>query len=184
MSVLESLREMLIIVLVTLALYSGAEAQPVAAEDLRSRAKSGDTVHVTDASARETSGTLIQFANGALTMRVEGEARTIPFDDIGHIKKRGDSVMNGFLIGAAVGGAMGAAIGALQSSNCSECGEDQFPLGPVMVVAALELGGIGALIDYFIKGRTLIYRAGPRAGIQVVPIMFDQHRGVRLSLTF
>ena len=55
-----------------------------------------------------------------------------------------------------------------------------FPLVPAMLVGALEFGGIGALIDYFIKGRTVVYRAGTRARVQLVPIVFAQQRGVRL----
>ena len=103
--------------------------------------KSGNTVYVTDASARETTGTFVEISDSALTISVQGQDREILFADLRQIEKRGDSVMNGFLIGAGIGAAMGA------GPNCSDC-EDQFPLGGAITVGALEFGGIGALIDY------------------------------------
>jgi hypothetical protein len=159
-----------------------AQAQPVdSIENLWSRMKSGNTVYVTDATARETRGIFVKLSDTALTLDVDGQAREIQYTDVRQIEKRGDSVLNGFLIGAAIGGGIGAAMGA---SNCSDCGEDQFPLVPAMIVGALEFGGIGALVDYFIKGRTVVYRGGSRTGVQLTPLVFAHHRGVRLNLAF
>lgn len=119
-----------------------SDAQPVDSVEKRwSRMKSGNTVYVTDASARETTGTFVEISDSALTISVQGQDREILFADLRQIEKRGDSVMNGFLIGAGIGAAMGA------GPNCSDC-EDQFPLGGAITVGALEFGGIGALIDY------------------------------------
>jgi len=175
----------LVVVLVALALSVSAEAQqPVGSlEDLWSRVKSGNTVYVTDTSARETTGTFMKIADATLTILVDGQVRDIPTLDVRQIAKRGDSVKNGFLIGAAIGAAI---FGAAVSGSCSEdCdGDNQFPAVPVVIVAALEFGGIGALIDYFIRGRTVVYRAGTRARVQITPLVLAHDRGIRLSLTF
>ncbi len=176
---------LVVVVLVTLALSVDAAAQqPVGSfEDLWSRVKSGDTVYVTDASARETTGTFVKVADATLTILVDGQVRDIPSLDVRQVAKRGDSVMNGFLIGVAIGGALGA---AAAFSNCSgDCGADQqFPPVVVVIASALEVGGIGALIDYFIKGRTVVYRAATRVRVQFTPLVLGHDRGVRLSLTF
>ena len=130
------------VVLVFSMLPALSDAQPVDSVEKRwSRMKSGNTVYVTDASARETTGTFVEISDSALTISVQGQDREILFADLRQIEKRGDSVMNGFLIGAGIGAAMGA------GPNCSDC-EDQFPLGGAITVGALEFGGIGALIDY------------------------------------
>ena len=134
------------VVLVFSMLPALSDAQPVDSVEKRwSRMKSGNTVYVTDASARETTGTFVEISDSALTISVQGQDREILFADLRQIEKRGDSVMNRFLIGAGIGAAMGAAMGA--GPNCSDC-EDQFPLGGAITVGALEFGGIGALIDY------------------------------------
>jgi hypothetical protein len=171
-----------VVVLVTLALsVSAAAQQPVGSfEDLSSRVRSGDTVYVTDASARETTGTFVKIADATLTYVVDGQVRDITSPDVRQIAKRGDSVMNGFLIGAAIGGALGAAA----SGTCSDECVRQFPVVVVVLGAALEFGGIGALIDHFIKGRTVVYRAGTRARVQITPLVLAHDRGVRLSFTF
>ena len=98
------------VVLVASTLPALANAQPAdSVENLRSRLESGNTVYVTDAGARETKGTFVKISDTALTIGVDGQDREILFADLRQIEKRGDSVMNGFLIGAAIGAAMGAA---------------------------------------------------------------------------
>ena len=108
-----------VVVLAALALPGSAAAQqPVGSfEDLWSRVKSGNTIYVTDTSARETTGTLVKIADSTLTILVDGQVRDIPSLDVRQIAKRGDSVRNGFLIGAAIGAA--GAAGAF-AGDCSE----------------------------------------------------------------
>ena len=63
-----------------------SDAQPVDSVEKRwSRMKSGNTVYVTDASARETTGTFVEISDSALTISVQGQDREILFADLRQI---------------------------------------------------------------------------------------------------
>jgi hypothetical protein len=165
----------------TIGAAQRAEAQqPVGAlADLWSRAKSGDTIYVTDANAREVTGVLTKVSDAAVTLVVDGQLRDIAAADIREIARRGDSVWNGFWIGAALGGVMGGALGA---GGCErDCAASAVAAG---LIVGAEFGGIGALIDHFIPGRKVVYRAPTTSHVALAPIFSSGTRGVRLSIRF
>jgi hypothetical protein len=155
-------------------------AQPVSAlTDLWMRVKSGDSVFITDASGRETAGTFARVSDSALSLMVDGQLRDLPAADVREISKRGDSVKNGFLIGAAIG----ATVGAAAYSSCDDIyeGECMHPAGAALM-GGLVYGGIGALIDHFVKGRTVVFRVRG-ASVQLRPNIAADRGAVRLSIS-
>ena len=86
-----------------------AEAQPQASAfgDLWRHVKSGDTVFVMDGSGRETTGVFAKVSDSNLSLLVDGQLQDLPVTDVRQIARRGDSVWNGFLIGAAIGAVIG-----------------------------------------------------------------------------
>jgi len=113
----------------------------------------------------EIQGRLIDLGRGAVSLLVDGTRRDIPIDAIATIQRRGDSVWNGALIGAAIG----AGLWGIAAAN----GADVVPL---VFGAAVGYGLLGAGLDAMYSGRTTIssrplsadVRAGGRrAGMSV-----------------
>ena len=160
---------------------SAAEAQqPVSSlNELWMRIKSGDRVFVTDGSGRETAGVFAQVSASTLSLVVDGQLHDIPSVDIREIAKRGDSVWNGFLIGASVGAVLGALTGA--AVGCEECDEPVSGAAELAVGQGIFFGGVGALIDYLIKGRTVAFRVSTTA-LRFRPVLSVGQRGVHASM--
>jgi hypothetical protein len=180
---MELMRAGVLCLFVTLISGRSAEAQQRSGstDDLWSRVKSGDTVYVTDSSARETTGMFMKVADGTLTALVDGQPRDMPILDVRQVTKRGgDSVWNGFLIGAAIGGVVGAVVCDGSDIDCADHGAR----AGTAALTALEGGAVGALIDHFIKGRKVVYRAGPRSVVRIAPVVLPSRRGVHLSVAF
>ena len=155
--------------------------------DLSTRIKSGDRVFVKDASGQETSGVFAKVSDTSLSILVNGNLREVPATEVREIARQGDSVRNGLLIGAAFGAGV-AAIAVVGTS--SECKEPRSPYsgcippaaGAVVAVAGgLVYGGIGALIDHFIKGRTVVFKA-QRTAFRLSPGFSVGEREVRASI--
>ena len=154
-----------------------AEAQkPVESfQDLWMRVKTGDTVTVTDGSGQETTAVFAKVSDSTLSLLVGGQFRDIPFADVREVAKKGDSVWNGFLIGAGIGAALGAASGGCDELGC-------YSRGAGAAATGLVFGGGGALIDHFIKGRTVVFRAKGNIALRLEPgFSLDRHR-VSLSM--
>lgn len=126
------------------------------------------TVWLTDARGVEHRGRLVRVEPaGVVLLGTDGE-RAFTRSDIVQIEKRGDSIRNGALIGAAIG-----ALGGLFAIGLSDCpGLQQNGCGGARVTLALTsvaaYTAIGAGIDAAVQGRTLIYRA-PSLTLSVRP---------------
>ena len=150
--------------IVTLVLVIGVSGQvfaepPVSAfSDLWTRLKSGDRVFVTDGSGLAIDGVFAKASDSTLGLLVDGQVRDIPAADVREISRRGDSLWNGFLIGAGIGAALGAVAYASCDDAYGECTDQAASAAIGAVSGALIYGGIGALIDHFIKGRTVVFR--------------------------
>jgi len=143
-------------------------AQPVTAKDIADHLKSGDTVYVLDDASREITGVFGKVSGSALTLMVNGELRDIPFSEVRRITRRGgDPIWNGMLIGAGVGAVGGSPAG-----------------GAVAAAGAVIYGAIGAILDWAIPGRVVVYRAAAGQSVMVAPFLGDGRRGVRVSIGF
>lgn len=123
------------------------------------RLKGMPTVYVEDRTGREVEGKLVSLTESALTINIDGVTRTFAPAEVTKVDRRGDSLKNGALIGAAVGlftGLLGDCPGA--GSNNGSRGCPGARVGYVLGGAAIW-AGIGAGIDALIPGRTRLWPA-------------------------
>jgi len=108
-----------------------------------------------DGSGRETAGVFAKVSDSNLSLLVDGQLQDLPVTDVRQSARRGDPVWNGFLIGAGIG----AALGVATFVDCDELIYEECPHPATGgVVFGLTFGGAGALIDHFIRGRTVVFR--------------------------
>ena len=139
--------------------------------------KSGDTVFVMDGSGRETTGVFAKVSESNLSLLVDGQLQDLLVTDVRQIARRGDSVWNGFLIGAAIG----AVIAGTASASCDDAVYECAHPAAEAAAGAAVFGGIGALIDHFIKGRTVVFRVKSTA-LRLRPGAAVGRHGVSASL--
>ena len=84
---------------------------------------------------------------------------------------------NGFLIGAGIGAVLeGAAF-----ADCDDTYEECLHPAAAAAIGGVLFGGIGALIDHFIKGRTVVFRVKGTA-LRLRPDAAVGRHGVSASL--
>ena len=140
-----------------------AAAAPAAARAQDVLPRGVEEVFVRGTDGVELRGRLIDFGPVSLSLFIDGMRRELPLEAIDRVQRRGDSVRNGALIGAAVGvGVWGL--------TAADYGRD----APVVLWSAMSYGAVGALVDLMIPGRTTIYAkpsasaaasTGKRAGL-------------------
>ena len=114
-------------------------------------------VFVQERSGAETRGRLLSITPAAIAIDVDGSQRTFAAADVVKIDRRGDSLKNGALIGAAIGVFTGF-IG-----DCPRSGTNNRSNGCPGARVGYVLGGsaiwagIGAGIDALIPGRTRLW---------------------------
>jgi hypothetical protein len=118
------------------------------------------TVYVLDDRGVEVSGTLVRLDPDSILLLIGGVEHRLEAARVRRIDRRGDSLRNGALIGAAVGVAMG-----LLAAGMSDCpGTDPGGGCAGTRAAALVLStgiyaAVGAGIDALVVGRTTVYEA-------------------------
>lgn len=118
------------------------------------------TVYVLDDAGVEVSGTLLRLDPDSLVLLVGGVEHRLEAARVQRIQRRGDSLRNGALIGAAVGAAMG-----LIAAGISDCpGSDPGGSCPAVRTTAFLVStgvytAIGTGIDALVVGRTTVYQA-------------------------
>jgi hypothetical protein len=176
-----------------------ASAQVVATsfEELRPLVKSGETIYVTEANGKKTKARLGELTPSSLELLVrkiapDGRETFVPQSrlterDVRQIQiDRGDSVLNGTLIGLAVVG--GPWLLACNPATDWCYYNDGANLYRVIALITSGIGaGIGALVDAGIRERVLVfYQApGPRSSsVDVSPFVSKAAAGVQMSLRF
>lgn len=149
--------------------------------DLWLTIRSGDTIYITDRASLETAGVFQELSDSSVVLLVGGRRRAIPFSDVARVARRGDSLKNGAMIGAAVGFAAG--LGMSNCDGCSPTTGDRFALA---VVEAGLWSAIGMGIDALRTGRTVVYRPGDSRSttFRLAPLIGSRRRGVLLSIGF
>jgi hypothetical protein len=168
--------------LLLLATASVAQAQG-SFTDLQTTLNEGDVVIITDDAGIQTRGTF-ERVGASIRLSVDGVAREWAPQQVREIRRRGDSLKNGLIIGLVSGGAAGAVLGWGVGVIFQAEGAD--PAGPVIGLLALGLGagaGIGAGMDAAITGSTVVYRRTPRT-VSVAPMLSPRAQGVRVALAF
>jgi len=125
----------------------------------------GDHVFVTTRTAGEIRGRLVHLSSDAVVVASGLQEQTILLSDIAWMEKRGDRLWNGALIG---GGLLGF---ALMGGAGASCSPDCSSVVPRAFAAGLAIGAaVGAMIDWTIPGRTLLYGKRPdRSGGVLTP---------------
>ena len=118
-------------------------------------------VFVQERSGAETRGRLISITPAAVAIDVDGSQRTFAAADVVKIDRRGDSLKNGALIGAAIGLFTGFFGDCPRTSNSAGNGCPGARVAYVLGGSAVW-AGIGAGIDALIPGRTRLWTALPR----------------------
>ena len=143
------------LILVTLAVPAAAQT-PAAPPMVK--ADGLPTVFLTDLQGVQHRGQLIRVASDEVVLLGASGERTFTRNEIALIETRGDSLVNGALIGASVGVLTGFLAAGI--SDCSmgqdSCGGQRIGIFTTSV-ALYTLIGVG--IDALIKGRTVLYRA-------------------------
>jgi len=172
-------RRLLIGGMLACAAPAAALAQPAhTLVELKARVETGDVIYVMDREGRETKGPLMALSDTSLTIGLLGDRYDVPIERVARVDRAGDSVWNGFAIGAAVGGVMGllAQQGCrLMSDGCA---------GYYVAAGVLTYGGIGAIIDLAHTGRTRIYAAPLEGGnktLAIAPILSRERKGAALA---
>ena len=131
-----------------LVVCSPAAAQEAAPPDVQ-------RVFVLSSGGDEVQGHMLLLGPASVTMLIDGKRLELPLESILRIEARGDSVRNGFFIGAAIG----VVAGLLSAREVSDGAAVPFAL-----FSAGLWGLIGAGVDALIPGRTVIYsKPLPRA---------------------
>lgn len=163
------------------------EAQGVASsfEQLGVLVKPGDKITVVDAAGREAEGRIGTLSGERLTLVTPAGPRDLGEVDVGEIRqRRGDSLKNGAIIGAAAGTAYFVTLAALLSDTDG---------GDVIIGTAIAGGVVsagmgaaaGAGIDALITHKQVIYRKNPRQNsVSVSPLFGRGRRGAAVTLTF
>lgn len=116
------------------------------------------TIYLTDDTGAETTGRLIGLDEDSIALLVDGATERFPRERVSRLEKRGDSLLNGAIMGALIGGAFTALAAAF--ADCpdarSRCPGTRIAYG---IGGAAVYGAIGAGIDALIPGRTTLYKA-------------------------
>lgn len=147
-------------------------------EALPERVRVGQTVYVTDTLARETAGSLVRLSDSAVTLLVQGAEREFPRAQVHQVARRGDSVGEGM----AVGFLISSGLGLLTVLGAADTVDSGGAAGGILAMGSIG-AGVGALIDYAIKGRTVVYRAKP-VGLTASPVLLRGGAGVRVAVRF
>ena len=147
--------------LILLCAWGGASAGQAQAQDFSSiQLENLPIVFVEEKSGAETQGRLISITPDAIRIDVAGAQRTFAPAEVVKIDRRGDSLKNGALIGAAIGLVTGF-IGDCPRAGTNTNGSDGCPGARVAYVlgGSAIWAGIGAGIDALIPGRTRLWPA-------------------------
>ena len=176
----------LAVISLLLAFALAAAQEPVRSFDqLDTRLKPGDTVWVTDAQGREIKGKITSLAAEVLALKADG-SRTFSAADVRLVEeRRGDSLLNGGLIGFGIGG-VGFGLTCLATIDDQDRGW--------CALVTVVYGGIGAAagvaVDALIPGKKIVVYRAPAPGgartsrLSVSPLVTPRTKGVALSFAF
>ena len=180
-------RSALLCVLST-AIAAPAAAQGIAGsfEQLQVLVKPGDTVSVTDAAGRETTGKIADLSSSTLTLLTAGAQREWTEGDVTTIKQRlPDSLGNGAIYGLAIGAGVAATLLAVAAGldDADFSGSDvAIILGAYSAIGA----GAGVGVDALITKRHVVYQrpSSSRVQVGIAPWLTSQRKGVQVTLRF
>ena len=174
------MKRILLALLVNLLAVTGAYAQtaPQRAHDLTA-ITAQKSIIVVDDLGKKTQGKLLRFTPDKLLMLVEGSEIAIDRRNVAKVFTRGDSVVNGMLLGVLGGTALGV-VGVVTSENPGG-------LEGAAAVAFTVIGlGVGTAVDALITGQKLVYEraAGHPIAISIAPSVSRGGLGMSTSVSW
>ena len=153
-------------------------------EQLQVLVKAGDKVEILGADGTSTKGQIVSLTPASLRLATNGRIRDYDQKDALVVKqKRGDSIWNGAVIGAASGAGFGL-VSWIGSGGCDcTAGEIASYVGVSSALGA----GIGMSIDALIRHHKTIYNSPVRSTssrIGVAPLIAGGRKGVALRISF
>jgi hypothetical protein len=138
--------------------------------------KPGEVIYVTDPAGVTVRGPLKALSPSTLT--IDGhEFKPTPGLTI---ERRGDSIWNGALIGAAVGAGFAGVLAALGDCIAPQCTGRP---GASLLTPVIVYSAAGAWFDWRSQGRTVVYR-GNRPSARVTPQLMPGWRALRFDVSF
>jgi hypothetical protein len=162
-------------------------AAPLAAQesfaDVQRLLRPGDAVSLIDTNGSEIRGRVAGVGSSSLRIATRQSEREWPAQAIWQIRRNGDSLRNGTLIGLTIGGAIGVVGGLAWASLLHN--EGHGALGGFVFLATVGAGsgaGLGAGFDALIRDRTLVYQRTNRMAIS--PIVARDRAGLQVRIRF
>ena len=146
---------------------------------LHSLAGTGAQVLVVDHAGAETKGKFVNVSPCGLELLLQGRAVEIPREEIAEVRRNGDSLWSGILLGGVFGG--GLALAFISDADCETCGLEA---GLVLGAGGVALGG---LLDYMRRDTRVLYRSGSGKVVPVVtiePMIKRRKWGLAISWRF
>lgn len=170
-----SIHRMLVALSIAALLVVGF-GSPVSAQSLITDValKPGQVYWVTKTDGSEVKGFITERTGSEVRVSSALGQVAIPVSDVFRISKP-DGLKEGFFMGLGLGVVMIAVAPA----------DDEVKLGGKVAIAAywgLTLGGIGALIDKAVHGRTDVYRQPVSTSVSVAPIASGRRLGLRATV--
>jgi hypothetical protein len=146
--------------------HAAAQAAP-SRQDLTDRLKPEDEATVTLADGSTRRGTVEAVSATGLTLVVDSRPLALELREVREIRKRGDSLRNGTLVGLIAGLAGSIALGSYTGALCDNEGGQNCPEIVVSgwIVPAAMGTLFGAAIDAERVGTTLVFGSSTRLSI-------------------
>lgn len=163
------------------------DAQGVASsfDQLGVLVRPGDKVTVVDVTGREADGRIAKLSRETLTLITEAGPRQFGDAEVARIRqRRGDSLTNGAIIGAAAGTAYFLTMVALLGdSDGGDVIVSTAVVGGVLFAGMGAAAGVG--IDALITRRQVIYqKPAGETRVSVSPLFGHGRRGAAVTVTF
>lgn len=174
-------------VIVLMAGGANAQGVPDSFDALQGRVNSGARVVVKDQAGRETEGVLTGLTVSGISLRVGNDERQWPAAEVRELRRRGDSVKNGTLIGLGIGLGVGVGGGLAMGSWAGNEGGNAS--GAFLAMSALGAGigaAAGAGFDALRQGQTVLFRRSSSGGgsVSFGPVLTPTVRAVHVAIRF
>ena len=169
---------------------AASQDAPVSFDQLRTVLKNGDSVVVADATGAELQGRISELSSTSLVLLIPTGRLTAPIsrdlreEEVTMVRRRGDSLINGTLIGVVAGTLGGLLVS--QTYLCEGChwGSSWVPVAFAAYGAGIGAGaGLG--FDALFRGNEVVYsRRASTAKVRLVPVLNNKRRSALLSFRF
>jgi len=158
-------------------------AQDRSGSNLADRLKAQDVVTVMLEDGRTQEGTVEAVSSSDITLMVDSTPRVLDLASVREIRKRGDSLRNGTVIGLVAGLGGSIALGGYAGALCDNEGGQNCPRIVVAGwVVPLAMGMLlGAAFDADHVGTTLVF--GDRKRLSIAPVVGHRTYGAAVHLT-